>query len=85
MQLLEYKTEQASAHGENAGGSSSDNFVVRSFELLGFDVIWRVALETQRPQVVKRSIAFLNSLHEKLSPDLKVRCLCGELSFLLIP
>ncbi len=83
LQLLEFKPDPVASHsyGESASGSGgggsgsgggSDNFVVRSFDLIGFDVIWRVALETQRPPVVKRSIAFLNSLHEKLSSELKV-------------
>ena len=53
---------------------SDDNgnvdFLVMSFELEGFDVIWRIALEAHSPRVVQRAITFLNNLHEKLSPEL---------------
>jgi hypothetical protein len=51
-------------------GSDSD-FSVVDIDLVGMDVLWRVALEARRSDVYKKAISFLNQIHDKLSASLK--------------
>ncbi len=47
-------------------------FIVHNYELQGLDIIWRIAFEGRKQDVVDKCVLFLNQLYERVSPNLKV-------------
>ena len=60
-------------------GMDRDDFVVHDFgTLIGFDYVWRVALEAINDSVVPLAIGFLNRLHECVSDEASLAAAASE-------
>jgi len=55
----------------SSNSNSSPRFVVHNFKLSGLDSLWNLALDARDEGVATAAMAFLNQLHECLSPQLQ--------------
>lgn len=64
---------QKSAAGPDAADKYLEFDIVDFEKLVGVEALWTIVLEATNEDVTKRSIAFLNKVHERLAPELTDR------------